>query len=96
MDREIFEERHLRNSIPSGIAVDTLPAALRLAYCEVSGKPRQCNVDEVPAEGSVRMYELTDLGLERLQTNAMLVGEWEDMFSFTYVPVTALQTITSG
>ena len=96
MYREHAEERHPRNLVPCEIGVDVLPAALRLAYCEVSGKPRQCDVDEVPAEGSVRMYEMTSQCLGRLQRNAKLVREWEDMFSFMYVPIPALPIITSG
>jgi hypothetical protein len=82
-DREAFYRLQLRDLVPDKIAVDVLPYALRLAHCEVS-KLRQCDVDELPAEGTIRMYELMDLGLEILQKNARLVREWEDIFSFRY------------
>ena len=75
--------------IPDEIAVDVLPQALRLAHCEVSGL-RQCEVDDIPAEGTIRAYELTNQGLEILQRNAKLVGEWEDLFSWQYVRPIAL------
>jgi hypothetical protein len=70
--------------IPDEIAVDVLPQALRLAHCEVLGL-RQLSVDDLPAEGIIRAYELTGQGLEILQKNAKVVGEWEDIFSCRYV-----------
>jgi len=70
--------------IPDEIAVDVLPQALRLAYCEASGL-RQRNVDDLRAEGTIRTYELTGQGLEILKKNAKVVGEWEDIFSCWYV-----------
>ena len=69
--------------VPDEIAVDILPYALRLAYCELSGL-RQSDVDELPAEGAIRMYEMMDPGLDILQKNAKIVREWEDIFSFRY------------
>ncbi|KAF8813460.1 hypothetical protein BYT27DRAFT_7180999 [Phlegmacium glaucopus] len=81
--RNVSDELHLRDLIPDEIAVDVLPQALCLAHCEVSGL-RQCNVDDLPDEGTIRAYELTSQGLEILKKNAKLVGEWEDIFSCRY------------
>ena len=82
-DRKVSDGLHIRDLVPDVIAVDVLPYALRLAYCEVSGL-RQCDVDELPAEGAIRMYELMDPGLEILQKNAKSIKEWEDIFSSRY------------
>lgn len=81
MDRKASDGLHIRDLVPDEIAVDVLPYALRLAYCELSGLQRCCT-GELPAEGTVKMYDMADSGLEILQRNAQLVKEWEDIFSF--------------
>jgi len=77
----VSDRCHLSILVADDIAMGVLPFALRLAHCEVSGL-RQCDVDELPAEGIIKIYEFIDQWREILQRNAKIVREWEDMFSF--------------
>ena len=85
MNRPVSDNRcHLSDLVADDITVDVLPFALRLAHCEVSGL-RQCDIDRLPAEGTIKMYEFIGKGRETLQRNAKIVREWEDMFNFQSV-----------
>ena len=82
MDRPVSDDRcHLSDLVADEIVVDVLPFALRLAYCETFGL-RQSDVNDLPAEGTIKMYEFIGKGRKILQRNAKIVREWEDMFSF--------------
>lgn len=67
---------YFRHLVPDDIAVDVLPYALRLPYCEVSNLRQNFLMRE--------RFEMKDLGPNKLQKSARVAREWEDMYSTLY------------